>query len=842
MNKTVKVYGIYTLFFLIVLFLSFLPFLQEKRSLLWNPDAVVYHIPMAEVFADALRRIAGSWSRGEFLTWGFYDFSIGMGTDMLQYISQWYMEPLNILYAFFGVEKAEIIYEMLIIARLYLCGISFLLFSRVLQKKDAARIMGAMVYVFSGYTLFTATKAPPFLGSMILLPLILLGYEMIKKGQSKMLFILMVASSAVFSFYFLFMNSLFLAIYVLIDLFAERSGVKEAVGKILRLVFYYLIGFCMGGFSVLPFVGGFLNSSRSGGLRNAASLFLYDGDYYFNLLKAVFVARPEHSYWLVLGFSPLVLAALVAVWLGKDGVAVRLKAAWMVGVAGLCVPLFGLLMNAGKVANERWLYGLVFVAALTVCVTWADVIGWITGVIPAKANFCRKITAPFLGGVLMATLIANGYFLFGDIGSDFAGEFHKRGKGYSVLTDNSNMAMKQIEDDSLYRVDSTKTPKTASSAWVAQDYRGLVTNASGYSSEMADYYRFTESASVITGFRLTGMDQSTIPSTLAGVKYYTTPRGQESKLPYGYEKITEDIYCNKNALPFGYMYDSYVLRSELEGSIPTRKQEAMLSAAIVDDELEEDLRKAGIGKAQIVYASQELDYSIQNGGDVTVSEDLCRIEVPEKGAGFDLVVEQIPGPGEIYVQWKGLSLVSDDVSAATINLSEGDVAKSYISYQDPGNTYSSGMDTYAANVGYGTESKREIHVSFTKAATYQAEDVNVYYLPLDGYEEKVAKLSEDKLAITGWSDTRITGAATADKPKLLCVPIIYSDGWKVYVNGEEKELEKVNLMYSGVILNAGEHEIELVYESPFLKLGALVSLLGAVLFVGVAVTEHKRRK
>ncbi len=842
MNKTVKVYGIYTLLFLIVLFLSFLPFLQERRSLLWNPDAVVYHIPMAEVFADVLRRIADGWSRGVFLTWGFYDFSIGMGTDMLQYISQWYMEPLNVLYAFFDVEKAEILYELLVIARLYLCGISFLLFSRVLQKKDAARIMGALVYVFSGYTLFTATKAPPFLGAMILLPMILLGYEKVKKGQSKVLFILMIACSAIFSFYFLFMNSLFLAIYVLIDFCVARSGVKEAVGKIGCLIGYYLIGFCMGGFSVLPFVGGFLNSSRSGGVRNAASLLLYDGAYYSNLLKALFVARPEHSYWLVLGFSPLVLVALAVVWLRKDGTVVRLKAAWIVGVAGLCVPLFGLLMNAGKVSNERWLYGLVFAAAVTLCVSWESMSDWITNVLPVKANRRRTLATAILTGVLLVTMIANGYFLFSDLGSDFVSEFHKMGKGYSILTDNSNLAMDHIEDDSLYRVDSTRTPKTASSAWVAQDYRGLVTNASGYSSEMADYYRFMENAAVITGFRLTGMDQSTIQTTLAGVKYYTTSKGQESKLPYGYSEVTKDIYCNENALPFGYTYDTYVLQSDLEQKTPVEKQEAMLSAAVVDDKQKDDLQEAGLKKLQLDYASCQLDYSIQNCKNVSVSEDLCHIQALEKGAGFDLIVDNIPGPGEIYVQWKGLSLVSDEITAATINLSEEDVVKTYISYQNPDNTYSSGMDTYAANVGYAAESKRVIHVSFTQAATYNAQEANIYYLPLEGYEEKVAKLSQDALQIAKWSDTYIAGEVETKTTKLLCVPVLYSSGWKLYVNGEKQELKKVNLMYSGVLLEEGKHEIVLKYESPFLKLGAFVSLIGLGLFAGLGLAERKKQK
>ena len=55
---------------------------------------------MAEVFAETVKKL---FTEGAFVN---YDFSIGMGTDTLLYISQWYMEPLNLLYACFGAGAA----------------------------------------------------------------------------------------------------------------------------------------------------------------------------------------------------------------------------------------------------------------------------------------------------------------------------------------------------------------------------------------------------------------------------------------------------------------------------------------------------------------------------------------------------------------------------------------------------------------------------------------------------------------------------------------------------------------------------------------------------------------
>nr|MBQ8253601.1 YfhO family protein [Lachnospiraceae bacterium] len=482
-NRSWKAYAWYSLFFAVLCFFVFLPFVQENRSLLWNPDAVVYHIPMAETFTEMLKTVLSG------NVFGLYDLSVGMGTDMLQYTSQWYAEPLNLLYAFFGAKSAEKIYSLFIFVRLYLCGAMFLVFSELITENDRAAVSGALVYVFSGYTLFTGTKAAPFLVAMILLPLIFYTAEVFRKEKRAIWFMLVIAFSAVFSYYFLFMNSILLAVYVLIGVFARRDTARDAVCYITRLIGFYLVGLCMGCVTFLPSVAGFLRSSRSSGARNVKSLLHYDAEYYKDLVTGLFQARINHDYWLVLGFTPLLILALLFLIRQKDAIAARLKMAWTVLGIGVCVPLFGCVTNGGMVANNRWLYALVFVAGVTFAKAYPDLVKWL-GSVFGGAKKAEKRCEVLWCTALILSLALGGNSLFADVGEGFAGEFHKLGSGYKTMTNNTNMKMAKVEDDALYRVDAARTPKTASSAWVAGDYRGLVTNASGYSKEMADFYRY----------------------------------------------------------------------------------------------------------------------------------------------------------------------------------------------------------------------------------------------------------------------------------------------------------------------------------------------------------------
>ena len=77
---------------------------------------------------------------------------------------------------------------------------------------------------------------------------------------------------------------------------------------------------------------------------------------------------------------------------------------------------------------------------------------------------------------------------------------------------------------------------------------------------------------------------------------------------------------------------------------------------------------------------------------------------------------------------------------------------------------------------------------------------------------------------------------------LLTFSVPYDRGWHVYVNGEERELLQVNVMYCGVLLEPGEYEIELRYDQPGSGPGTLISAAAVLAIVPVCVFGRLRRK
>jgi uncharacterized membrane protein YfhO len=74
---------------------------------------------------------------------------------------------------------------------------------------------------------------------------------------------------------------------------------------------------------------------------------------------------------------------------------------------------------------------------------------------------------------------------------------------------------------------------------------------------------------------------------------------------------------------------------------------------------------------------------------------------------------------------------------------------------------------------------------------------------------------------------------------VLTVP--FSKGWKAYVGGKPAELLMANECYTGLKIVSGRHEIELVYHTPLMKAGALISLLGCVIFAGSMAWQRKKK-
>ena len=159
-------------------------------------------------------------------------------------------------------------------------------------------------------------------------------------------------------------------------------------------------------------------------------------------------------------------------------------------------------------------------------------------------------------------------------------------------------------------------------------------------------------------------------------------------------------------------------------------------------------------------------------------------------------------------------------------------------YRDENNMYYEGRKDFMMNLDYSEKPLKSVNIYLLTRGVYSFDELKIYCLPFENYEKKVEALKEDVLTNVdfheykdSFSTNEITGDISLKENKLLMLTIPYSDGWKAYVDGKEVEILRANTAFSGIMLSKGNHKIQLKYDTPWLKLGISVSIVGAGIFV-----------
>ncbi len=97
------------------------------------------------------------------------------------------------------------------------------------------------------------------------------------------------------------------------------------------------------------------------------------------------------------------------------------------------------------------------------------------------------------------------------------------------------------------------------------------------------------------------------------------------------------------------------------------------------------------------------------------------------------------------------------------------------------------------------------------------------------------------LEITSHGQNYITGVISTERRKLLFLSIPFDEGWSARVDGTVVALRRANVGFSGLILEPGEHRVELTYHSPFRAVSAAVSLLALGAYLALAWTKRAGR-
>ena len=105
-----------------------------------------------------------------------------------------------------------------------------------------------------------------------------------------------------------------------------------------------------------------------------------------------------------------------------------------------------------------------------------------------------------------------------------------------------------------------------------------------------------------------------------------------------------------------------------------------------------------------------------------------------------------------------------------------------------------------------------------------------------------ANISADRASLTTYEADRISLRTSTGAPGLLVLSEAYYPAWKAYVDGRSVPLYVADHVLRAVPVPAGEHTVELRYESWSLRVGMAVSLISYLALIALALAGARRRR
>ena len=887
-KKTGRYLLCYSLLFAVVSLGVFLLFLTDNRSFCWTADTSAQYVPKVSYFISQTRELLQGMMQGE---WNFkmYDFQIGLGDAV-----PLHMEPVYWLYLLFGESRLELAYGVLILLRYYLAGLSITAFMKYFRYTDLECLIGSMVYVFSGYGLFAGMQHSHFIIPMITLPLMLLTIEEIYHKKRWYLCTLMTALSFWCGYYFTYMNTILMGCYFLIRFFGgeEKKSVREFFLRARTIAGSYLLGIGIANITFFTTFASYLGSSRSGmTATQKVSLWDYGSKYLLKTWQSFLTTAIGPGNWLHLGFTALSYLAVVLLFTRRKNW--QLKTGFLLGTLFCVVPVFGYVFSGFGTITNRWCYGYAFVVAVITAkmssefkrMNWKELVFMGCALLPyLYYGIGKKILgvsykyATYVAGILliltylvvvlihiwkrcpdrlknMLILCSMTALLWGSGTMSFDGkfdnmivEFTKSGKVWEVSTDTPLKVLDEVEDDSFYR-SYARQKYTTQGASMMLGYNGVEYFNSTLSGPIVDFYREMGLTSW-TLTKLKGFDDRGFLNALGCVKYVVMEENQGYPL-YGFTKVKEilrdDIYYqvfeNENVLSIGYAYDKVMSTEEMEKTDVPLRQEILLQAAVVDDtEKTEDVSIVG-----------NSDIGTENGLNLTGKKITVTDIVCDENAQFDgktittsatdaTITLYFDGleDAENYLYIKGLSMKGMKKAWLYFQTDDSGESQSYCIRGDS-NTYNTRQEDYVINLGYSKEKKTYCKIRIGKKGKLTLDDLAIYCQPMEALTTYTEQRKASALEDVKITNNKVTGTIQADGDKVLVFSIPYQNGWTAWVDGEKTPLYKANIMYSALNLKAGEHTVELVYETPGLRISLMVTAVSLIIFITVLMLGRKRK-
>ncbi len=270
------------------------------------------------------------------------------------------------------------------------------MYIRRFTKTPQAASLGGLLYAFSGFSIYNIFFNH-FHEAIIVFPLLLLSLELLLTENRRGVFALSVALSAITNYFFFFGMVVFSVIYFFVRLLS--GAIKVKISRFAVLVFEAVIGLLMAAALLVPAISAIIDNSRVSNILLGWSGITYGKEQiYLNIIQCFFFppdlpARPvffpgANVKWSSLGgWLPVFSMVGVFTWF------IYKKGSWLKRIIAICafMAMVPILNSAFYAFNSsyyaRWFYMPILMMCLaTVMLTedasvdWSSGFSWVSGI------------------------------------------------------------------------------------------------------------------------------------------------------------------------------------------------------------------------------------------------------------------------------------------------------------------------------------------------------------------------------------------------------------------------------------------------------------------------------
>ena len=296
---------------------------------------------------------------------------------------------------------------------------------------------------------------------------------------------------------------------------------------------------------------------------------------------------------------------------------------------------------------------------------------------------------------------------------------------------------------------------------------------------------------------------------MMGVRYIVS----DSDVP-GYTLVkkcgTTGIYQNEDAAPVMYATDRVMTEEEYKKLTFPYNQTAFLEYAVVGEHTESS-------DQNIMTAYAPVSLKMANNRTTGGAEQKTMQQEGQKQILFLRFRVDNAHPNKDVAVW--INGIRNKLSA-----------KDHVYYNE------NKIFTYAVPLKDGEDN---ISVTFGKGK-YRLRHVQAYLGSLPERSELLYQ-SEIQVDKKQTEDNVIQGTIRVKKDGWFITSIPYDKHFKIYIDGKETEIQKVNTAFLGCKIESGNHELKIIYHAPGTT-GKVLSLIGIAGFVLVLVQEKRKQK